>query len=68
MTLDFGAQMKFNNFTIVIADLPDRDQKVVEIICEKYQWVEISKEKDNVIVQFYGYEEKKCGNLPLIRL
>ena len=46
-------------FRIIIASLPDRERPVAEIAYDNVQWVEISQETDEVIVQFYPHPRKK---------
>jgi hypothetical protein len=46
--------MGFKNFEIVITSLPYRENLVAEIYYKNEQWVEISNEKQQLIVQFYG--------------
>ena len=45
-------------FSIIIASLPDRENLVAEITYGNIQWAEISKEKEEVIVQFYPHPRK----------
>lgn len=54
-----------DKFRITIASLPDRENLVAEIIYEHVQWAEISKEKDEVIIQFYSHPRKKYWEFPL---
>ena len=47
-------------FRITIADLPDREFLVAEILYEGVQWAEISQEKgDELIIQFYPHPRVK---------
>lgn len=48
-----------NKFEIIIASLPDRERPVAEIAYENVQWVEISQETDEIIIQFYPHPKKK---------
>jgi hypothetical protein len=45
-------------FRINIASLPDRERLVAEIIYEGIQWVEISYENEDPIIQFYPHPTK----------
>ncbi|VHO05348.1 hypothetical protein RHT_01725 [Candidatus Rhabdochlamydia sp. T3358] len=42
-------------FCITIASLPDRENLVAEICYEGVQWVEISQEANESIIQFYSH-------------
>jgi hypothetical protein len=42
-------------FRISIASLPDRENLVAEICYEGVQWVEISQETNETIIQFYSH-------------
>lgn len=44
-----------DDFRIVIASLPNRDNLVAEIYYNGIQWVEISKEKEQALIQFYTH-------------
>lgn len=48
-----------DKFRITIASLPDRERLVAEVFYEGVQWVEISQESDEVVVQFYSHPRKK---------
>lgn len=41
------------NFCITIASLPNRENLVAEIFYEGVQWVEISQETNETMIQFY---------------
>lgn len=47
-----------SKFEIVIASLPDRERVVAEIFYENVQWVEISQETDELVIQFYSHPEQ----------
>lgn len=47
--------MNEENFRIVIASLPDRRNCVCEIYYDHMQWVEISHEGNEVLIQFYPH-------------
>ncbi len=47
-------------FYISIASLPDREHLVAEIFYEGVQWAEISRETDELIVQFYSHPKQEC--------
>jgi hypothetical protein len=42
-------------FHISIASLPNRENLVAEIFYEGVQWVEISQETNETIIQFYAH-------------
>ncbi len=46
-------------FRITVASLPDRERLVAEIIYNGVQWVEISQEEEDVIIQFYPHPTQK---------
>lgn len=46
-------------FRITIASLPDREEVVAEILYEEIQWVEISQETDELIIQFYSHPDRE---------
>jgi hypothetical protein len=53
--------MILGNFDITIASLPDKEDLVAEIYYMNYQWVEISQETGELIIQFYAPPpEKEC--------
>ena len=47
------------HFRIIIASLPDRERVVAEIWYDNIQWIEISQETDQLIIEFYSYPMKK---------
>ena len=51
--------MFMEKFQITVASLPDREQLVAEIFYEGVQWVEISQETNEFIIQFYSHPMKK---------
>lgn len=52
-------------FEITIASLPDRESLVAEIFYDDVQWVEISQEKEEIVIQFYSHPQKKFWEFPL---
>ena len=46
-------------FHVTIASLPDRERPVAEIAYENVQWVEISQETGEIIIQFYPHPRQK---------
>ena len=52
-------------FRITIASLQDRERPVAEIAYDNVQWVEVSQETDEVIVQFYPHPRQKCWEFSL---
>lgn len=53
------------NFSILIASLPNREHCVCEIYYNNVQWVEISKETDEPIIQFYANPRQSFWEFPL---
>ena len=47
-------QQYINNFRIVIASLPDRENCVCEIYYNNVEWAEISQESQEIMIQFYN--------------
>ncbi len=56
-----------DKFRITIASLPDRERLVDDVFYEGVQWVEISQESDEVVVQFYSHPRKNIGNSHMMR-
>lgn len=54
-----------NNFRIIIASLPYRKNCVCEIYYNQEQWVEISQEGAEVIIQFFAPMSKEYWEFPL---
>ncbi len=54
-----------NKFEILIADLPDRENLVAEIYYDNMYWVEISKEGEEVMIQFYSHPRQKYWEFSL---
>ena len=52
-------------FRITIASLPDRENLVAEIFYEGNQWIEISQETDEIIIQFYSHPTQEHWEFPL---
>ena len=52
-------------FEILIASLPDKENLVAEIYYENMYWAEISKEMDEVVIQFYSHPKKKYWEFSL---
>ena len=46
-------------FEIIIASLPDRERVVAEIFYGNVQWVEISQETEELIIQFYPHPRQE---------
>lgn len=46
--------MNKNNFRITVISLPDRENIVSEIFYKGEQWVEISQETGELLIQFYN--------------
>jgi hypothetical protein len=53
------------NFRIIIASVPYRQNCVCEIYFKQDQWVEISNEADEVMIQFYSPTSDKYWEFPL---
>ncbi|HEY5260227.1 MAG TPA: hypothetical protein VIJ46_06220 [Rhabdochlamydiaceae bacterium] len=54
-----------DKFRITVASLPDREHLVAEIFYEGVQWVEISQETGELVVQFYPHPRQKYWEFPL---
>lgn len=54
-----------NNFRVVIASLPNRENCVCEIYYNHVQWVEISQETEETIIQFYSHPDQDYWEFPL---
>ena len=52
------------DFEIDIVSLPDRERLVAEICYKGKQWVEISQEHKEVIVQFYSHSNEGYWEFP----
>lgn len=53
-----------NRFSIIIASVPYRNNCVCEIYYDNVQWVEISKEDHEVIMQFYPHPTQPYWEFP----
>ncbi|NGX43352.1 MAG: hypothetical protein K940chlam7_01647 [Chlamydiae bacterium] len=47
-----------NNFRVTVVSLPDRESLVAEIYYDAVQWVEISQERGELVIQFYHHPLK----------
>lgn len=47
-------------FDIDITSPPDRENLVAEIFYDNIQWVEISQETEELVIQFYAHPEQVC--------
>jgi len=56
--------MRIGKFEILIASLPDRERVVAEIFYENVQWVEISQETDELLIQFYPHPKEDQWEFP----
>lgn len=54
--------MNLDGFVVKIASIPHREELVAEIYYNHEQWVEISNESNQLIMQFYSPLEKNIGN------
>ena len=54
-----------NKFDITMASLPHRENLVAEIFYENVQWVEISNDTEDIIIQFYSHPRKGYWEFPL---
>ena len=57
--------MNDDKFFITIADLPDRENLVAEIVYDDVEWAEISKEGEEVMIQFYSHPRQRYWEFPL---
>lgn len=48
-----------NKFEIIIASLPHRERLVAEIYYNNMYWVQISQEKEDLVIQFYPHPTEK---------
>ena len=53
-----------SDFRIEVADIPTRENLVAEIFYKGEQWVEISQEHGELIIQFYSPEEDDYWEFP----
>lgn len=53
------------NFRIVIASLPDREHCVCEIYYNHMEWVEISNENEEIMIQFYNHPTQDYWEFPI---
>ncbi|PKN43450.1 MAG: hypothetical protein CVU60_00030 [Deltaproteobacteria bacterium HGW-Deltaproteobacteria-18] len=53
---------------ISIASVPDREKVVAELWIKNYQLAEISKEQEEVLVEFFCYPDIKWSEIPLLEL
>jgi len=49
-----------DKFEILIASLPNRERLVAEIYYDNMYWVQISQEKEEMVIQFYPHPNEKC--------
>ncbi|CCB88038.1 putative uncharacterized protein [Simkania negevensis Z] len=54
-----------NKFRITIASLPDRENLVAEVFYEGVQWIEISHEVKEMVIQFYSHPSNRYWEFPL---
>ena len=57
--------MSDKDFRVMIADLPDRENLVAEIVYDHVHWAEISKEGEEVMIQFYSHPRQRYWEFPL---
>ena len=57
--------MFLKNFEITVVSLPHREELVAEIYYQNQQWVEISQETGELIIQFYPHPRQKYWEFPL---
>lgn len=53
---------------INIASVPDRQKVVAELWIENYQLAEVSKEQEEVLVEFFCYPDVRWSEIPLLEL
>lgn len=58
-------QSIMNNFRIVVASLPDRENCVCEIYYNHIEWAEISKETNEILIQFYPNPNEEYWEFPM---
>ena len=54
-------------FEILIASLPHREHLVAEIYYNNMYWAQISRENEELVIQFYPHPTEKYGNFPLMK-
>ncbi|MCB1107782.1 MAG: hypothetical protein KDK76_06780 [Chlamydiia bacterium] len=54
-----------NDFEIIVASVPDRDELITELYYKGNQWVEISHETDEMVIQFYPHPSQSYWEFPL---
>jgi hypothetical protein len=52
-------------FEILIATLPQRENPVAEVYYNNMYWVQISQEKEELVVQFYPHPNEKYWEFSL---
>ncbi|MDE3045329.1 MAG: hypothetical protein KGJ02_01600 [Verrucomicrobiota bacterium] len=53
------------SFYIVVASLPHRENLVAEIFYNGVQWVELSQEDKEIMIQFYSHPRQEYWEFPL---
>ena len=54
-----------DNFRIVIASVPDRENCVCEIFYNHTEWAEISQEGNEILIQFYPHPSQDYWEFPM---
>ena len=54
-----------SEFEILIASLPHRERLVAEIYYNNVYWVQISQEKEELVIQFYPHPDEKYWEFSL---
>ncbi len=54
-----------SKFEIIIASLPHRENLVAEVYFNNMYWVQISQEKEELVILFYPHPNEKCWEFPL---
>lgn len=68
ISLDFYNQHKeciVSDFEIIIASDPDRDELIAELYYRGNQWVEISHETNEMLIEFYPHPSEGYWEFPL---
>jgi hypothetical protein len=58
--------MNMNNFRVVHASLPDRENLVIEVFYQDTQWAEISREEEKLTIDFFPIHRPTLRFLYLI--
>ena len=63
--MNVAKEIKSDDFSIVIASVPHRENCICEIYYDGNQWVEIYKEGETAMIEFHSHSDLKFWDLPL---